>query len=147
MERGENGARYGTVNEFIEHSFMIRYRLDKKIPVIPNRLALSINNKRYHLRPFIISGSVNNNADSEVMAITIIIIGDTIPASTAALPNIKAPTVDIALVVKFGLLRSLSRNISKEIIIIIASINAGNGTDALWIAKLKSNFWGSIFWL
>ena len=101
--------------------------------------------RRYHLIPFIISGSVNRSADKEVRAIMIIIIGDTIPASTAALPNIRAPTVDIALVVKFGLLRSHSLNISKAVIMRMASMNAGKGTLARWEVKLINNSYGNIF--
>ena len=130
-DNGENGARYGTVKELREHSFIIIYIDDRIIPVRPNRLALSINNSLYHLIPLIISGSVNSNADRDVRAIIIIMIGDIIPASTAALPRIRAPTVDMALVVKFGLRKSHSLNISNDIIIIRASINAGKGTLAL----------------
>ena len=47
----------------------------------------------------------------EVRAITIIIIGDTIPALTAASPRISAPTIDKELPAKAGTLKSLSLSI------------------------------------
>ena len=74
---------------------------------------------------------MNRRAEIEVIAITIIIIGDTIPAFTAASPNIRVPTIDRALDVNVGILKSLSLSISNDIIIINASINAGKGTDSL----------------
>ena len=101
------------------------------IPIIPIRLAPIIKKRRYHLNPLVISGSVNISDDKDVMAITMIIIGDIIPAFTAASPKIRAPTVERALVVKVGLLRSHSLNISKANIIIIVSTNVGKGTVAL----------------
>ena len=116
-------------------------------PIIPMKLAPSIKSILYHLMPFIISGSVNNSAERAVIAITIIIMGDTIPALTAASPNIKAPTVDKALEVKDGLLRSHSLNISNANAISIASKKAGKGTLDRWEAKLTKSSVGNISWL
>ena len=105
-------------------------------PYIPISDAPIINRIRYHLSPFINSGSGNNKADMEVIAITIIIIGETIPAFTAASPSIRVPTIERALLVNDGILKSLSLNISNDIIIIKASMKAGNGTDTLCEVKL-----------
>ena len=116
-------------------------------PIIPRNEAPSINNNLYHLNPFIISGSGNSRADIAVMAITIIIIGDTIPAFTAASPKIRAPTIESALLEKLGILKSLSLNISNDIIIMNASKKAGNGTDSLCEAKLINRSVGNNSWL
>ena len=64
------------------------------------------------------TGSTNIRDDIDVMAITIIIIGDTIPAFTAASPRIKAPTIEMAEEAKLGSFKSLSlktSHISKSI--------------------------------
>lgn len=144
VDNGANGDTYGMPNEFKELSLIIKYINVITTPIIPIKLAPNINSILYHLIPFIISGSVNNRADNAVIAITIIIIGETIPALTAASPNIRAPTVDKALDVKDGLLKSHSLNISKENAIKRASKKAGNGTLDLCEAKLTSNSVGSI---
>ena len=114
------------------------------MPTIPKNTLPNIISNRYHLSPLMISGSVNIRADREVRAMIIIIMGEMIPAFTAASPRIKAPTVDRALVVNDGLLKSLSLRISKEVIIIIISIKAGKGTVSLWDAKLISRLVGNI---
>ena len=80
----------------------------------------------------------------DVMATTIIIIGDTIPADTAASPNIRAPTMDRELLAKLGIFKSLSLNISKENIISIASIKAEKGTFSLCPAILSRSGVGII---
>ena len=80
---------------------------------------------------FISSGSVNNRADIAVMASIIIIIGDTIPALTAASPRIRAPTTEIADPPIFGIRMSPSLKISKDNNISNASKKAGNGTVLL----------------
>ena len=113
-------------------------------PNTPRKFAPNINTSLYHLIPLIISGSENRRADTAVMAITIIMIGDTIPALTAASPRIRAPTMERALVVEVGSLRSHSLNISNEANIIIASIKAGNGTVDLCAAKLIKSWVGNI---
>ena len=90
------------------------------------------------------SGSTNVSEEIDVIAITIIMIGDTIPADTAASPNIKAPTMDKAELAKLGSFKSLSLKISNDVIIRIASINVENGTFSLCAAILVSNGVGSI---
>ena len=79
----------------------------------------------------IISGSVNNRALRAVMATTIIMIGDTIPALTAASPNISAPTTERAEFDIFGILKSVSLNISNDKVIRRVSTRAGKGTELL----------------
>ena len=48
--------------------------------------------------------STNMSPEIIVIAITIIIIGETIPALTAASPKIKAPTIDSVLPLELGTL-------------------------------------------
>ena len=84
------------------------------MPIFPIIRQDIMKSRRYQRNPFVISGSVKIRADRDVMAMTIIMIGDTIPAFTAASPRIKAPTFDNALVVKVGLRRSHSLRISKD---------------------------------
>ena len=74
------------------------------------------------------SGSTNVKADIDVMAMTMIIMGETIPALTAASPRIKAPTIEMAEDANDGIFRSLSLNISKDIIMMVASTKVENGT-------------------
>ena len=97
-------------------------------PMIPKKLALTMKISRYHLMALISSGSVKSRADTTVMAIMIIMIGETIPALTAASPKTRAPTIDRALVVKVGSLKSHSFNISKDDSINMASKKVGKGT-------------------
>ena len=91
------------------------------------------------------SGSTNIRDEIDVMATTIIIIGDTIPALTAASPKINAPTIEMADDAKLGNFKSLSLKISNDIIISIASMNVENGTFSLWAAMLVNKGVGSIY--
>ena len=77
--------------------------------------------------------------DIAVTEITITIIGETIPADTAASPIIIPPNIEIALPPTLGLLVSLSFRISNASIIRRASTNPGNGTPCLCEAKFKRN--------
>ena len=144
FDSGANGIVYGLPNEFKEHRFVIKNINIINTPYIPIVVAPIINSSLYHFIAFISSGSVNSRALIAVTASTIIITGDTIPALTAASPRIKAPTMDRAEVDTFGILRSLSLNISNDSIISRASKKAGNGTEFLWEAKLIKNSRGSI---
>lgn len=144
---GANGVRYGISNDSILDNFKIKQINIKFTPTNPNMVAANMNANLHHLNPFINSGSENGRADIAVIDTTIIIIGETIPAFTAASPNIKAPTIDRALLLNDGILRSLSLNISKDNIIIRASKNAGNGTFSLWEAKLINKSVGNSSWL
>ena len=140
---GANGVRYGIPKDSKLDKFNKKNINIKTTPIIPKNDAPIINSNLYHLNPFITSGSGKSRADMAVIAITIIIIGDTIPAFTAASPSIRAPTIDRALLEKLGILKSLSLNISNDIIMINASKKAGNGTDSLWEAKLISKSVGN----
>ena len=101
------------------------------MPYIPNILPPIINPSLYSRNALINSGSTNVSDDIEVIAITIIIIGDTIPADTAASPRINAPTIDSAELAKLGNFKSLSLKISNDVIITKASIKVENGTPSL----------------
>ena len=78
----------------------------------------------------------------ELIATTIIIIGDIIPALTAASPNINPPRIDTELPTLLGILISLSLNISNAIIIIKISKKAGNGTIVCCSIKFKRRLVG-----
>ena len=80
--------------------------------------------------------------DMILMAITIIIIGETIPADTAASPRTNPPKILIAVPLELGILVSLSLNISKDIIIIKDSTNDGKGTLDLCAIKLINKLIG-----
>ena len=116
-------------------------------PYIPKMDAPNINKILYHLNAFTSSVSVNINDDIAVIATTIIMIGDTIPADTAASPNINAPTIDRAEFAKLGNFKSLSFNNSNAAIIRAHSIKVGKGTDSLWAAMLVNSSVGIISWL
>ena len=77
-----------------------------------------------------------------VIAIIIIIIGDTIPAATAASPSTKPPSIEIDELAACDILKSLSLSISNDIIINIASINAEKGTNALPALKINNKLRG-----
>ena len=110
-------------------------------------VAKIINISRQIRKAFTKSISVNNNPQIEVIATTIITIGDTIPALTAASPKTRAPTILIAAPIGDGIRMLLSRKISKVIIIIITSKAVGKGTPSCWIAKDINNSLGIISWL
>ncbi|MNP55072.1 hypothetical protein D3C76_1496840 [compost metagenome] len=65
-----------------------------------------------------------------VIATTITIAADTIPASTAACPITIVPTIDTACPIVRGIRMPASRKISKAISIINASIKAGKGVPS-----------------
>ena len=119
----------------------------RRMPWIPRMAPPIINIKRYILSAVINSGSTNIRDEIDVMAIIIIIIGETIPALTAASPKIRAPTIDIAELAKLGSFRSLSLNISNAMVIKRASKKAENGTFSLCAAMLTISSVGSISWL
>ena len=78
---------------------------------------------------------------------TIIIMGEMIPADTAASPKIRPPRMETALPMEAGFRISLSLRISKEILINRASIKAEKGTLVLCAEKFKSKSKGSMSWL
>ena len=80
-------------------------------------------------------------AESEII---ITIIGDTIPADTAASPKTIAPRIEIALPERCGILMSLSLSISKTKIKPKASIMAGKGTPSRCAAKFINKVTGIV---
>ena len=117
------------------------------MPWIPNKAPPIINRNLYRRIALMNSGSTNISEDIEVIAITIIIIGDTMPALTAASPSMRAPTIERADDAKLGIFKSLSLSISNDIVIIKASMNVEKGTPSLWAAILINNSVGIISWL
>ena len=70
-----------------------------------------IKNNCHHLIELINSIDEKERLATELIPTIIIVIGDTIPASTAACPKTKAPTIDIELLPLPENLKSLSLNI------------------------------------
>ena len=117
------------------------------MPYNPRIVAPIISSRRYNLKALMNSGSTKFRDEMAVRATTIIMIGETIPALTAASPRISAPTIEMAELAKLGSLRSHSLKISKDTIISIHSMKAAKGTPSLWLAFLISNSKGLISWL
>ena len=141
---GIKGYRYGFPNGFKEVSFTVKRIPAKKIPTIPRVVAKSIKNIRQNLMAFTIPISENISdaiAESEII---ITIIGDTIPADTAASPKTIAPRIEIALPERCGILMSLSLSISKTKIKPKASIMAGKGTPSRCAAKFINKVTGIV---
>ena len=107
-----------------------------RIPNSPKNIARNIIIKRHHLRALIISIDEKASPDIADIDITIIIIGEIIPAATAASPNIKPPSIDTDVPILDGFLISLSLSISNDILINKASSKAEKGTLLLCSAKM-----------
>ena len=122
---------YDLLNEFVEQSLIIIKINTSKMPYKPSRAAKIRNRNLYTLSSLLKSGSLNTNDAIYERAIVIIIIGLTIPALTAASPNIKAPRIDIVDPYFDGNLESLSLKSSYIISIINASNTEGKGTPFL----------------
>ena len=101
------------------------------IPIAPSILDAIINKNLQNLIPFIKSASWNIRLDIDVIATIMMVIGETIEASTAACPRTSAPTILIAVVILLGLLMSLSLSTSKTVINSMISKNVGKGTPSL----------------
>ena len=128
LSNGTNGVKYLKPNDLVVIKLYNIYIPPDIIPYIPKRLARINRSILYPLKAFPSSTDENINPAIDDIAITIIIIGDTIPALTAASPNINPPNIDMADPLVDDILRSDSFNISKHIIIKSASIYAGKGT-------------------
>ena len=81
---------------------------------------------------------VKTSPEMAEMAITIIIIGEIIPALTAASPKTKPPKIDTAVPIVEAILISLSLRISNDTVINRASTKAGKGTVNLCDKKFNS---------
>ena len=119
----------------------------RNTPGIPKNVANIINIILHILMALIIPTFEYINEHIALVAIIINIIGETIPADTAASPSTIAPNIDIAEPEKFGILISLSLSTSNIKIIPSASTMAGKGTPALWAAKLVRRVVGIASWL
>ena len=82
--------------------------------------------------------------DVEATTTTITVIGETIPAATAASPKTNAPTILTAVPIELGSLISLSLNISNVMLKIRISIAVGNGTPCLCVFRETNNLSGII---
>ena len=117
-----------------------------RIPIIPKKHDSIINKYLYNLIDDWKSWYEKNIDDIAVIATTITIIGETIPAETAASPKTNAPSIDNEVPLVVGVSASASYNNSKVIISKKASTKAGNGTEDLWSEKLMRRVVGSICW-
>jgi hypothetical protein len=113
--------------------------MNNRVPInIPYNPTKDPNNKNINFHILIeltISLSLNKKDATEDIAITIIIIGDINPASTAACPSTNAPTIDMEEPTTNGTLVSASLNISKLSQRSRASIKEGKGTPSRCILK------------
>mgnify|MGYP003294587075 CR=1 FL=1 len=143
LSGGLNTTIFGIVSIPISFAYSDN-TLTKNLSLPFNRFSLSPNYKEYTLYlgynsmnfskyniKLISSIEEKASDDTADMPTIIIVIGDTIPASTAACPRTSAPTIEIELPPLPGNLISLSLNISHTINIINASIVAGKGTPCL----------------
>ena len=105
-------------------------------PKIPKMDAKTIKISCHHLREFISSIDENASDETDEIPTIIMVIGDTIPASTAACPNTSAPTIEMELPPLPGNLKSLSLNIWNIIIMTNISNTVEKGTPSLWTEKL-----------
>ena len=103
----------------------------RNTPGIPKIVANIMNIILHILMALIIPAFEYINEHIALVAIVINMIGETIPADTAASPSTIAPNIDIADPEKFGILISLSLSTSNIKIIPNASTMAGKGTPAL----------------
>ena len=114
-ELGVIGDVYGTPKDFKLHN-NVKY-INNPIPIprnpAVNPRAININLKTLKWNPKEKSGIANE--EIPVIATTIIRIGLTIPALTAASPKIKAPTIPIVEPIGEGTLKPASLIISNEI--------------------------------
>ena len=144
---GAIGYRYGFPNDFILVVIIRNKNIEKTIPTIPRRDA-NIKKISFHsLMAFTIETWENIKLHIDDIAITMTMIGDTIPADTAASPRTMAPRMLMAFPDTWGILRSLSLRISKIRIIPIASIKVGKGTPFRCWAKFTIRVRGIVSWL
>ena len=143
---GEYGIRNGFPNDFISHRFVNNRMKPNNIPIIPNTDDNIINKYLYALINDWKSWYEKNIELISVIATTITIIGEIIPADTAASPNTSAPNMERDVPLDDGFNASASYNISKVNINISASINAGNGTVYRCVVKFINRLVGNICW-
>lgn len=143
---GVNGIRNGLPNDLILDRLVIKKIKPNRIPIIPSMHDSIINKYLYNLINDWKSWYEKNIEHIAVIATTITIIGETIPAETAASPKTRAPSIERDVPLKVGVRASASYSNSNVIIKINNSITAGNGTFDLWREKLISKSVGNICW-
>ena len=140
------GDVYGTPKDFKLHN-NVKY-INNPIPIprnpAVNPRAININLKTLKWNPKEKSGIAKE--EIPVIATTIIRIGLTIPALTAASPKIKAPTIPIVEPIGEGTLKPASLISSKENSISKSSKSIGKGTFSLADNIEKSSSVGKISW-
>ena len=112
-------------------NFIININVIDSKPISPRALANNMKIKRHNLIPFIKSMSLNIKLHIDVMATIMTVIGETIPASTAACPKTRAPTILMAADILLGDLMLLSLIISNMVVKRIISKDMGKGTPSL----------------
>jgi len=116
------------------------------IPNIPKNDARNIKGYFISLRLVCVLNPGIANEDIPVMATTIIIAWETIPASTAPCPITRPPTILIAEPICLGVRMLASLKISKVNSISSASMIAGKGTSALEVEIVIKRGVGIISW-
>jgi hypothetical protein len=138
------GIRNGFPNDLILHKFVNKIINPNNIPIIPRNEAVIISKYLYSLTNDWNSWYEKNIEHIAVIATTITIIGDIIPADTAASPSTNAPNIDKDVPREEGFNASASYKISNVNINNNASIKAGNGTVYLCKVKVTKRLVGSI---
>ena len=110
------------------------------IPSNPKEAANIINGKRSMRTGMAILTEGNTKFEIAVIETTMTIAADTIPASTAAVPTTKVPTMDTACPTAFGIRMPASRKISK----VTSITTAGNGTPSRCAIKFVNKSEGII---
>ena len=146
LENGAKGERKLVSRFSREDSLISQMIVKESMPMIPRMLAANMKIKRQVLIPFMKSMSVKTRLQIDVKATTMTVIGETMPASTAACPKTKAPTILMAADILLGLRKSLSLSISNMVVSNIISKAVGKGTPSLWMARDIRSLSGIVFW-
>ena len=136
----------GLLNDFILQSLVNINKKPNTIPIIPKKHDNIIVKYLYNLIEDWKSWKAKNIELIAVIATTITIIGETIPADTAASPKTRAPSIEREVPLVVGVKASASYNNSNVIISKNASIKAGKGTLDLCKEKLINRLVGNICW-
>lgn len=143
---GDSGIRNGFSNDFILQRLVSKIINPNNIPIIPRNEDAIISEYLYILIKDWNSWYEKNMEQSAVIATMITIIGEIIPAETAASPKTSAPRIERDVPLEDGFNASASYRSSNVNNNSNASISAGNGTVYLCNVKLTSKLVGSICW-
>ena len=109
---GDIGIKNGFPNDFILHRFVNKIMNPNSIPIIPRNDEANINKYLYNLMNDWNSWYEKYIEHIAVIATTITIIGEIIPADTAASPNTSAPSIESDVPLEDGFSASASYSIS-----------------------------------